>query len=175
MIHFLRKIRHSQIQGENMKKYILYAIGEITLVVIGILIALQIDDWNTNRINQIELTDNMQSIKLDLETDVNSISERLNGGDYSITYYSKLLKEATNLKDAELFVRRLSGSFAPLNSAGYNMSISNNKLNLIKIASLKTSLISYYEKDYKDFVLMQNILYQEQHFGNQRDKLCHNL
>ena len=44
MIHFFRKIRHSLIQGDSMKKYVLYAIGEIMLVVIGILIALQIDD-----------------------------------------------------------------------------------------------------------------------------------
>ena len=49
MIHFLRKIRYSLIQGDNMKKYVFYAVGEVMLVVIGILIALQIDDWNENR------------------------------------------------------------------------------------------------------------------------------
>lgn len=54
MLAFLRKIRKSLIETGNSKRYILYAIGEIALVVIGILIALQINNWNLNRMNSIE-------------------------------------------------------------------------------------------------------------------------
>jgi len=43
---FLRKIRKSLIESGGARKYMLYAIGEIALVVIGILIALQINNWN---------------------------------------------------------------------------------------------------------------------------------
>lgn len=46
MLTFLRKIRRSLIDTGSTQKYLLYAIGEITLVVIGILIALQINNWN---------------------------------------------------------------------------------------------------------------------------------
>jgi len=46
MLTFLRKIRKSLIESVSTRKYILYAIGEIALVVIGILIALQINNWN---------------------------------------------------------------------------------------------------------------------------------
>lgn len=46
MIKFFRKIRQNMIQENRVSKYVLYAIGEIILVVIGILIALQINNWN---------------------------------------------------------------------------------------------------------------------------------
>ncbi len=49
MIKFFRKIRHQLLSRNSISKYLLYAIGEIVLVVIGILIALQINNWNENR------------------------------------------------------------------------------------------------------------------------------
>lgn len=49
MIKFFRKIRQSLITENKFSKYLLYAVGEIVLVVIGILIALQVNDWNENR------------------------------------------------------------------------------------------------------------------------------
>ncbi|WP_299365094.1 DUF6090 family protein [Winogradskyella sp.] len=50
MTKFFRHIRKSLIEQSKMGKYFKYAIGEILLVVIGILIALQINNWNTRRI-----------------------------------------------------------------------------------------------------------------------------
>ena len=49
MLSYLRKIRKSLIEAGSTKRYLLYAVGEIALVVIGILIALQVNDWNENR------------------------------------------------------------------------------------------------------------------------------
>ena len=49
MLTFFRKIRKSLIDSSSARKYLLYAIGEIALVVIGILIALQINNWNEER------------------------------------------------------------------------------------------------------------------------------
>jgi hypothetical protein len=49
MIKFFRKIRQNMIKENKISKYMLYAIGEIILVVIGILIALSINNWNTNK------------------------------------------------------------------------------------------------------------------------------
>ena len=49
MIKFFRKIRQSLLSEGNTGKYFKYAIGEIVLVVIGILIALQINNWNESR------------------------------------------------------------------------------------------------------------------------------
>lgn len=52
MIKFFRKIRQRLLTENKLSKYVLYAIGEIVLVVIGILIALQINNWN--QLNQRE-------------------------------------------------------------------------------------------------------------------------
>ncbi|WP_412560798.1 DUF6090 family protein [Winogradskyella sp. MIT101101] len=49
MIKFFRKIRENLLSEGKTGKYFKYAIGEIVLVVIGILIAIQINDWNENR------------------------------------------------------------------------------------------------------------------------------
>jgi hypothetical protein len=46
MIKFFRKIRYGLMNQNKTTKYLKYAIGEIVLVVIGILIALQINNWN---------------------------------------------------------------------------------------------------------------------------------
>lgn len=54
MITLLRKIRRNLLKENKIKSYTLYALGEIFLVVIGILIALQINNWNENQKNRIQ-------------------------------------------------------------------------------------------------------------------------
>ena len=49
MIQFFRRIRQKLLANNQMKKYVLYAIGEIALVMIGILLALQVNTWNQDR------------------------------------------------------------------------------------------------------------------------------
>lgn len=49
MIKFFRKIRQKLLEEGNLKRYLIYAFGEILLVVIGILIALQVNNWNEGR------------------------------------------------------------------------------------------------------------------------------
>lgn len=52
MLKFFRRIRQSLLAENKFRKYLLYALGEILLVVIGILIALQINNWNEERKEQ---------------------------------------------------------------------------------------------------------------------------
>ena len=70
MIKFFRHIRKSLIEDNKMGKYFKYAIGEILLVVIGILIALQVNNWNTERKKQITQTNYLEEIKANLEDDL---------------------------------------------------------------------------------------------------------
>lgn len=74
MIKFFRRIRQKLLMENRASKYLLYAIGEIVLVVIGILIALQINNWNENRKLQnaqnlllIDLYDNLRADSIVLE------------------------------------------------------------------------------------------------------------
>jgi len=52
MIKFFRRLRQKLLAENRFSKYLIYAVGEIILVVIGILIALQINTWNENRIQR---------------------------------------------------------------------------------------------------------------------------
>ncbi|WGK63949.1 DUF6090 family protein [Croceiramulus getboli] len=67
MIQFFRKIRQRLLVENKFSKYLLYAIGEIVLVVIGILIALQINTWNEQRKNRIEEIAILQSLRDNLK------------------------------------------------------------------------------------------------------------
>jgi len=70
MIPFFRKIRKKLADDNRPLKYMRYAIGEIILVVIGILIALQINNWNQDRIQSKELDDLMKSISSAIQSDI---------------------------------------------------------------------------------------------------------
>jgi len=62
MIPFFRKIRKKMADDNRPLKYIRYAIGEIVLVVIGILIALQINNWNEDRVKKIALQEHLKNM-----------------------------------------------------------------------------------------------------------------
>jgi hypothetical protein len=79
MIKFFRKIRQNMIKENKISKYMLYAIGEIILVVIGILIALSINNWNTNK--AIEKGAYNQFLEVQKET-FNNILEFDKGGSF---------------------------------------------------------------------------------------------
>ena len=66
MLRFFRQIRQRLLTDNKFSKYLIYAIGEILLVVIGILIAFQIDTWNDNRqAREVELK-TLKELKADL-------------------------------------------------------------------------------------------------------------
>ena len=70
MIKFFRKIRQSLLAQNKMSKYLLYAFGEIILVVIGILLALSINNRNQQKINDNKITNILKEIQEDLVGDV---------------------------------------------------------------------------------------------------------
>ena len=70
MIKFFRKIRYDLMEKNKTGKYLKYAIGEIILVIIGILIALQINNWNTIEKSKSESNGLLILLKQDLEKDI---------------------------------------------------------------------------------------------------------
>ena len=70
MLTFLRKIRRSLVGSGSAGRYLLYAIGEIALVVIGILIALQINNWNEERKTLRQIDDHLENLAADLNEDI---------------------------------------------------------------------------------------------------------
>ena len=75
MIKFFRHIRKSLLMENKTGKYFKYAIGEIVLVVIGILIALQINNWNNSRIEVIKEQAILKSLQLDFKNNINNVND----------------------------------------------------------------------------------------------------
>jgi len=75
MIKFFRKIRQNLLSEGKTGKYFKYALGEIILVVIGILIALQINNNNEVRKNHKNVIENLKTIQQELLLDINKASE----------------------------------------------------------------------------------------------------
>ncbi len=70
MLKFFRRIRQKLLTEHKFSKYLLYAIGEIILVVIGILIALQVNNWNEERKARNDEIEVLKSVKKDLTNTV---------------------------------------------------------------------------------------------------------
>lgn len=70
MIRFFKKIRKEALSSTRFRKYLGYAVGEMFLVVLGILIALQINNWNEERIEQRQIANYAHALIRDLEGDL---------------------------------------------------------------------------------------------------------
>lgn len=155
MFKFFRKIRKNLINENKTSKYLKYAIGEIILVVLGILIALQINNWNENRKDRILEKEYLTRIKSDLEIDQELLKKS------TIDRYERKVEclekgKAYNqgnyiIKDTIQFLEDIGygGVFGNvnwnLNTNTYNELISTGNLRNIKSDHLKNSIISYYE------------------------------
>ncbi|MBN3520971.1 hypothetical protein JYB62_13260 [Algoriphagus lutimaris] len=87
MISIFRKIRQKLLQQNRVTRYLVYALGEILLVVIGILIALQVNNWNENRKDaekEIQLLTNLQVEFKDNLKDLDSITIEVEEVIYSL-------------------------------------------------------------------------------------------
>lgn len=81
MLKFFRKIRQQLITENRVSKYLLYAIGEIALVVIGILIALSVNNWNEERKSKIKVDTFKEKIISDLIKDTLNIETQIGSAD----------------------------------------------------------------------------------------------
>ena len=75
MLLFLKKVRRQIITDNKVGRYLLYALGEICLVVIGILIALKINNWNTEQIQKDDARKSYENIKRQIDDDQKGLAE----------------------------------------------------------------------------------------------------
>ena len=91
MLFLLRQIRRKLLAGNQVITYLLYGIGEIFLVVIGILIAVQIDNWNEGRKAEIAELSFYRNILEDLEKDSSKLAYYIHFQEKRIEYLDTLL------------------------------------------------------------------------------------
>ena len=84
MINFFRKTRKKLADDNKPMKYMRYAIGEIVLVVIGILIALQINTWNEERKESVQENQLLKELSLNLQSNIEEFNKNINFQNSSI-------------------------------------------------------------------------------------------
>ncbi|MCB0541656.1 MAG: hypothetical protein KDE33_29385, partial [Bacteroidetes bacterium] len=92
MIKFFRKIRQNLLSEGKTVKYLKYALGEIILVVIGILIALQFNNWNENRKNDKIEENYLISLKDEFEFNKQNLTTTVNLNDRNANFGLRILK-----------------------------------------------------------------------------------
>jgi Family of unknown function (DUF6090) len=152
MIKFFRHIRKEQMEKGKTGKYFKYAIGEIILVVIGILIALSINNWNERRINEKKIVSFLQEIKKNLVVEIersNSVIKFYNRQDSLLQ-----LVVSNKIKRQDFFTnRRHSLQMAIMNYA-YTDINTNAYNNLILISN---DIPSKYKSLYEDLYVLYDL------------------
>jgi len=157
MINFFRKIRKQLADDNKHLKYMRYAIGEIVLVVIGILIALSINNWNEwqqqrekETIILYDLKENLESNIQLLEKEIKGIKRRNRSGEL---IYQLVKNGNTNelITPEDWHRALLNGGNLILSQEGYE-SLKNNGFDIIINADLKKEIVFLFENVHLDLL-----------------------
>jgi hypothetical protein len=150
MINFFRKIRKQLADDNKPLKYMRYAIGEIVLVVIGILIALSINNWNEqNKENKIEHK-YLERLMIDLGIDSSYYEQKIAVSELAIKqlneFIHKSYKTQKSIEEVKQLFSLLNVSTDPLTTQNstFNELSSTGNINIFKNESLKKLIIDYY-------------------------------
>lgn len=152
MIKFFRKIRQKLLSENKFSKYLLYAIGEIVLVVIGILIALWINNWNIEQKEEQFELELLSEFRTNLEYTIDDINT-------NIDYHETSINSAKNILDAfevennridtlenHYYKVALIPQFLITKTAYEKLKL--NGTGLIKNDSLRNEIINLYDNHY---------------------------
>ena len=101
MLRFFRRIRQSLIENNNLRRYTLYALGEISLVMIGILLALGINNWNQQRLNTNASKQSLLLLKENIREDITEIKSLKTIADTTLSHLVSLLDQIKRTDEAD--------------------------------------------------------------------------
>lgn len=163
MLTFFRRIRKSLLASNQARKYILYALGEVLLVMVGILLALSINNWKEFRIDRIKEEKLLNELMENLEFNVNNLNRiifNFKSDDRSSDLIISVLKEGRGYHDSldYYFARSLNAEpLYPLSFVGYE-SVRNTGFDIIINDQLKEEIINLFELTYSTMQLRQENL-----------------
>ena len=148
MIRFFRSIRQSLLAQGRITRYLTYAIGEIVLVVIGILIALQVNDWNEKRKN-VDFEENiLQLIDQNLVRDTDLIRSEMERTSLAVSLTDRLLEQVARDQFNDSLNRWMGKiiSFERFRSHSTAFEVLKAKgIGQVRDKELQLALISYYD------------------------------
>jgi len=161
MIKFFRKIRQNLLMENKTGKYFKYAIGEIVLVVIGILLALSINNWNEDRKDKIleqnyllKIHEEFKNNKEQFDHIISMHRQSYKSGNWIIENYNKPDINIDTLRK-HLLAFRYSYTYNPSKSS-IDALINSGKLGVIRDNELSSKLIEWPEliADYQEEEIM---------------------
>lgn len=171
MIKFFKKIRQKLLAESKFSKpaspagkYMIYAIGEIVLIVIGILIALQIDTWNQNKVNRSKEIEVLKDFQNELKFDLAHIEYNIKQNALATSSMGIVLEHLENdlpyHDSLNTHFNNATGIvFAELNGSVFE-TLKAEGLNLISNKDLRDSLVIAYGK-INDWVTDQSRIYHD--------------
>ena len=148
MIKFFRKIRYNLMSENKTSKYLKYAIGEIVLVVIGILIALQINNWNEEKKVNSSINSHLIILKQNLKEDQTQLKSLRQNMKDNIQFANSLLSQIKTIESINpdnkkyLLNLILEFQFSPNTNAIETITQSNEIPHLQQ--DLQTAILNYY-------------------------------
>ena len=175
MIKFLRRIRQRLLSENQFRKYLLYAIGEIVLVVIGILIALQINNWNEDKKNnRLEATYYCRLLE-DIDQDVEQITQLIKSAEDRLKASNQAVRLLLDENPRSIEVgkqiwlanKAIYIDFRPNNSTFEDLK-SGAKLNIIDDKGVIKSLNTYYNnlESLKSIIMVNGANALDYHYGH---------
>jgi len=153
MLLLLRRLKHGLFMNKEFRTYLAYAFGELLLVVIGILLALQIDNWNEDRKERATLQSYLESIAGNMREDLDELkplrelsTERL----YLASRFDALRGQNRFTVDEIFFFNRVwsvasTQSYFSPNTSGFEALKSSGVLNRLQGSDLERLLSAYYD------------------------------
>lgn len=154
MIKFFRHIRQRLLTENKFSKYLLYAIGEIVLVVIGILIALSINNWNEERKDSVKRHDVLLEIKENVQFNTSQFKAEIKEEKNVIKSIDVVFENIDNYRKYHdsLDFHLYNIGYWPTSSrksSGYE-TLKSRGVELIKSTGLRQLIIDLYEKTYNE-------------------------
>ena len=150
MLKFFRRIRQKLVAERNPKKYLLYATGEVLLIIIGILLALQLNNLNDGAKEDKLANQYLERLVGDLAKDTTYCSQRIKAATRAVNSTKVFVQDLYQTQRTEAEVRKLFGNFNlgtdPLttHNPAYLELTSSGKLSIITPSTLKEAITNYY-------------------------------
>ena len=163
-----RSIRQALIKERNLKRYLLYALGEILLVMIGISLAFQVNNWNDNRIKKEAETRYYENIKEQIVDDKALIQSEMKYNNHYMAqfkYANEILEVndrskmdtlgliAINLTNYSDFDRRGNIYETMVNSGEIQLLRNHKIVNAVRVLEERYNYINRMENIHYDVVL----------------------
>ena len=167
MIKFFRKIRQKLLSENKFSKYLIYAIGEIVLVVIGILIALQINNWNEERKANLREHSLYQNIITDLDNEDVRLNSALGQYKQHSDAYYQIYNESIGKANFDSTINKLDA---------YNILRWHNVFDFVVTIKHKNNISEITSNNIIELLnekvnIESNVLQANQNFNNFKDEV----